>query len=309
LTTTPKSGEGSGRPVKLEESLRSSPKPLAASIEAVARTSVTVWESIPFKTGLLSHVNPSGEKQAAMDVFSNDAFCDALLRTGAVAEVASEELDVPAKGKGSLHVAMDPLDGSSNLETNNPLGSIFGFYEAPLPCSGRRLVGAAFVTYGPALTITFSTGGPVSRFAAVRDGASYAFELVDSAVRMPDRAGVFGIGGRKEDWVDGVAEFVGSLERRGAKLRYCGTFVGDYNQVLKHGGVFGYPALRSRPGGKLRVLYETAPMGYITEKAGGAASDGARPMLDLVPGSLAATAPAYFGSPSVVRELEKSLRA
>jgi fructose-1,6-bisphosphatase I len=202
---------------------------------------------------------------------------------------------------------MDPLDGSSIVETNNPLGSIFGFYRERLPASGRSLIGALYVTYGPMLTVTLSFGKGVHRFVAVRDGARFIFNLLGVKLRLPDKLEVYGIGGARKDWIVPVREFVDSLAERGMRIRYCGTFVGDYNQVISRGGIFAYPQLNARPRGKLRVLYETAPMAYINEQAGGYSTDGRRNILDIEPSSLTETSPAYLGNADLVRELERRI--
>jgi fructose-1,6-bisphosphatase I len=235
---------------------------------------------------------------------ANEAFAKGILATKAVAEVASEETERPLRGPGSLHVAMDPLDGSSNIDTNNPLGSIFGVYDSTLPAAGERLVAAAYVTYGPMLTLTFSTGKGVSRFAAAWKGRRWEFELLDERLTIPDAAGVYGIGGLRKDWIPPVREFVQGLEASGVKTRYCGTFVGDFNQVLKYGGIFAYPALVTKPEGKLRLLYESAPMAFIVQQAGGYASNGREGILEVEPRTLAETSPLYLGSASVVRKIE-----
>lgn len=294
--------------MRLEQLLREgSSKPIQDVISSIARTSLRVWESIPFKGGLLDQVNPSGERQTALDLFANDAFADDLLKTGEVSEVASEEMQAPLNGGGTLHVAMDPLDGSSNIETNNPLGSIFGVYDARLPCSGERMQAAAYVTYGPALTLTFALNEKVRRFVAVRRGSRFDFELVSSELHIPDTAEVYGFGGPRRDWISPVQAFASDLERRGARVRYCGTFVGDFNQILKHGGIFAYPALKAKPMGKLRLLYETAPMGFIATTAGGYATNGVEGILKIKPRELSETSPVYLGSKTVVRELERAL--
>jgi len=291
--------------MKLENFLRANAtKDVSRIVMAIADSSIRVWEAIPSNARVLSGVNPSGEKQKAIDVYSNDLFTKELLATRAVREVASEEMAAPAQGRGEVSVAMDPLDGSSNIGTNNPVGSIFGFYSESLPVSGRSLTGALFVTYSSMTTITLSLGTDVHRFVAVRHGSRFEFELLDSELRIPDTPEVYGFGGTRGDWIEPVQRFVGSLEGKGLKLRYCGTFVGDYNQVLARGGIFAYPALRSKPRGKLRILYETAPMAYITQQAGGYATDGMRNLLDAQPATLSDTSPAYLGSSSLTRELE-----
>ena len=291
--------------VKLDEFLRlNAPEDLADLTMSIAETCILVWDNIPFKSGLLAEVNPSGETQKAIDVFSNDAFVEALTGTGRAAEVASEELEEPAEAKGEVSVSMDPLDGSSNVETNNPLGSIFGFYSKHLPTSGRSLRGSLYVTYGNTITLTLSFGKGVHRFVAIRDGPKMTFELLGVNLKLPEGPQVYGIGGSSRDWIPEVRSFVGSLEDRGLRIRYCGTFVGDYNQVLARGGIFAYPQLVKKPKGKLRVLYETAPMAFLNEQAGGYATDGRRNILDIAPDSLAETSPAYIGSASLAKEIE-----
>jgi fructose-1,6-bisphosphatase I len=292
--------------MKLDEFLRlNAPEQLAKLTMAISGASITVWDSIPFKSGLLAEVNPSGERQKAIDVFSNDEFAEAITATGEAGQVASEEMAEPLESKGTLSIAMDPLDGSSNVETNNPLGSIFGFYTRRLPASGRSLAGALYITYGSMLTITLSFGKGVHRFVAVRDGANMSFELLNVNLMLPEKPEVYGFGGFRSEWIPPVREFVDSLAARGMRVRYCGTFVGDYNQVLARGGVFAYPQLADRPKGKLRLHYETAPMAYINEQAGGYASDGRKNLLDVEPASLAEPSPAYIGSAGLVRELER----
>ncbi|HEV2225681.1 MAG TPA: class 1 fructose-bisphosphatase [Nitrososphaerales archaeon] len=294
--------------MKLEEFLRlNAPEDLASLTSSIAKASITVWDNIPFKSGLLSEVNPSGEKQKAIDVFSNDTFVEALSATGCAREVASEEMAEPVEAKGEFSIAMDPLDGSSNVESNNPLGSIFGFYSKRLPASGRNLAGAVYVTYGAMITLTFSFGKGVHRFVAVRDGANMSFDLLGVNLKLPNNPEVYGFGGFRKDWITPVRKFVDSLAERGMRTRYCGTFVGDYNQVLSKGGIFAYPQLLKKPQGKLRVLYETAPMAYINEEAGGYATDGSRDILDITPSTLPETSPAYIGSAPMVHELERMI--
>jgi len=292
--------------MNLEEFLRlNAPEDLAKVAIAIAGKSITVWENIPFKSGLLADVNPSGERQKAIDVYSNDEFVEALSETGLVGEIASEEMTEVVTGKGKLSVAMDPLDGSSNVETNNPLGSIFGFYSSRMPCSGRSLLGALYVTYGNAVTITLSFGKGVHRFVAVKKGPSMSFELLAVNLKIPEKPEVYGIGGSRKDWIPRVRDFVDTFESRGMRTRYCGTFVGDYNQVLSRGGIFAYPEQTGKPQGKLRVLFETAPIAYINEQAGGYSTDGRRNILDIQPSKLSEPSPAYIGSAPLLHELER----
>jgi fructose-1,6-bisphosphatase I len=280
------------------------PADLSVLLLNIASTSLLVRRALPFTTKLTKEKNPSGERQTEIDVYSNEVFASSLLATGVVGEVASEEMDEARKGRGKVHVAMDPLDGSSNISTNNPLGSIFGFYSSDLPCSGAHLVGSAYVTYGPMLTLTFTTGKGVHTFVAVEGQEGNPFILMEENAVIPENPEVYGLGGLRREWVEPVEKFVSSLEARGLKLRYGGTFVGDFNQVLRWGGIFGYPALKNKPRGKLRVLYEAAPMGFIAKNAGGYASNGVRDVLSVAPSALAETTPLYLGSKGLVKEAE-----
>lgn len=271
---------------------------------AIAGTSVKLWEEIPRRISVLETTNPFGEKQAELDVFSNDAFRRSIIETSEVAELASEEMETPEKGKGRIHVSMDPLDGSSNIETNNPVGSIFCMFSEKLPCSMRYIAMGLYVTYGPMLTITLSHGKGVQRFVALRESKEYKFFLSSENLQFKEKPEVYSAGGQRRDWIEPFAKFVESVEQRGLKLRYCGTFVGDFNQILKHGGFFAYPALKSRPKGKLRAVYEVLPISYIAFNANGYASDGRKSIYSYEPVSLNETTPIYVGNTSLVKELE-----
>jgi fructose-1,6-bisphosphatase I len=285
---------------------------LAKVYEAIAKTSQQISRQMPFRVGMTSKLNPFGETQAELDVFSNEAFAKALLDTGRVGWVASEELEKPLGGfvqtKDSISIAMDPLDGSSNITTNNPLGSIFGIWRGELPKKGRDLIAAAFVTYGPTLTITLSVSDSVDQYIELREGENMGkFALAYRSLKIPEKAEVYGFGGKRADWVPQVEEFVAGLETRGLHLRYGGTFIGDYNQILQRGGIFAYPAHKKQLNGKLRVSYETAPISYITELAKGASSNGYISILDIVPESLTQTSAFYVGSSPLIRELEAKM--
>lgn len=296
----------------IEDSFKELERDLSKVYEAIAETAQMISRQIPFRVGMTSRLNPFGETQAELDVFANDSFAKKLLDTGRVGWVASEELDKPLGGfvqsEDSISVAMDPLDGSSNIITNNPLGSIFGIWRGALPKKGKDLIAAAFVTYGPTLTLTLSESGRVNQYAEVREGENVGkFVLAYSDMKIPSQAKVYGIGGKRSDWIPEVEEFVSRLESRGLHLRYGGTFIGDYNQVLHRGGIFSYPAHKQTPNGKLRVSYETAPVSYLTELAGGTSSNGYGSILEILPNSLTDTSAFYVGSKGLIEELESSI--
>ncbi len=265
-----------------------------------------------YHVGMTKKLNPFGETQAKLDVFANETFAKALLDTTRVGWVASEELEKPLGGfdqsKDSISVSMDPLDGSSNITTNNPLGSIFGIWRGELPKKGRDLIAAAFVTYGPTLTITLSISGKVNQYVEIREGEnSGRFVLAYKEMKIPEKAEVYGFGGTRSDWIPQIEKFVSSLEARGLRLRYGGTFIGDYNQVLQRGGIFSYPAHKGAPDGKLRICYETAAVSYLTELAGGDSSNGYESILDIQPKTLVQRSAFYVGSSLLIRELEAKI--
>jgi fructose-1,6-bisphosphatase I len=296
----------------LEEGLSDVERDIAKVYEAIARTAQTVSKQIPFRVGMTKNLNSFGEKQAELDVYSNDAFSKALLDTGRIGWVASEELETPLGGfrqtSDSIAVAMDPIDGSSNITTNNPLGSIFGIWRGEIPKKGRDLVGAAFVTYGPTLTITLAANERVDQYVELKDGESSGkFVLAYKEIKLPQKPEVYGFGGTRSEWIAPVARFVLKLEARGMRLRYGGTFIGDYNQVVQRGGIFSYPAHKGKLEGKLRVCYETAPVSFLNELAGGRSSNGTISILDIVPKSLTQTSAFYVGNSGLIKELENEI--
>ena len=196
-------------------------------------------------------------------------------RPGSSARSPPRRWRSPGRGEGASMSPWTPLTGSSNIATNNPLGSIFGFYSSGLPCSGRapRRVGVRHLRPDADLHLHHRerASTPSSPWRAARATRSSSWRRTRQSPKSP-RSMASGARGRTGS--NPVERFVSSLEARGLKLRYGGTFVGDFNQVLRRGGIFGYPALKDKPHGKLRLLYEAAPMAFITKHAGGYASDG-----------------------------------
>jgi fructose-1,6-bisphosphatase I len=242
-----------------------------------------------------------------IDVWSNDLFTKKLLRSGLVKRLASEEMEEVAESKaGEYSIVLDPLDGSSNLKSNNLLGTIVGVYrEKPLPAKGRDLQAAMYFVYGPYHQLVLALPDGVHSFAALGKGSQGARFVSDGLIRqLPKPPAVYGIGGLREKWTPNVRGFVESLERRKLSLRYGGSFVGDYNQVLTKGGFFAYPELTDAPEGKYRLQFESNPVGFITEKAGGRASTGTGNILDVEPTSIVQRVPTYLGDQDLVRELE-----
>ena len=248
--------------------------------------------------------NPSGQEILAADERANRLLKDRIVSIDGVGGFASEEQrDVTDCGSG-VGVAVDPLDGSSNLVTNNTAGIIVGVYDAGLPCSGESLVGAAYVVFGPLTTAVVADGETVVEYVIEEtDGEGVRGDERELSLPEPT---VYGFGGGHENWTDGFGGFADEVEHE-LKLRYGGSMVGDVNQVLHKGGVFAYPALEDRPEGKLRTLFEGAPMGFIVESAGGASSDGERSLLKREPDGVHDRTPVYVGNESLIERLEESL--
>lgn len=281
-------------------------------ISLIAYLSTLVRDMIPKELGFSGGVNPYGEKQLQIDVRSNDLFTKKLLKSGLVNRIASEEMENVVEAKvGEYSIVLDPLDGSSNLKSNNLLGTIVGVYrEKPLPAKGRDLQAAMYFLYGPYHQLVLALQDGVHSFAALGKGTQSARFLSDGQIRqLPKPPTVFGIGGLREKWTPKVREFVESLEKRKLSLRYGGSFVGDYNQVLSKGGFFAYPELTDAPEGKYRLQFESNPVGFITEKAGGRASTGTRNILDVEPTSIVQRVPTYLGDQDLVKEFELSYQS
>lgn len=273
----------------------------------IANLSTLVRDMIPRELGFAAGTNPYGEKQLQIDVWSNDLFTKKLLKSGLVKRLASEEMEEVAEAKsGEFSIVLDPLDGSSNLKSNNLLGTIVGVYrEKPLPAKGRDLQAAMYFLYGPYHQLILALHDGVRSFAALGKGPQGTRFVSDGLTRqLPKPPTVYGIGGLREKWTPRMREFVESLEKRKFSLRYGGSFVGDYNQVLTKGGFFAYPELTDAPEGKYRLQFESNPVGFITEKAGGRASTGTGNILDVEPTSVVQRVPTYLGDQDLVREFE-----
>ncbi len=240
--------------------------------------------------------NPSGDRQAEADVRVDRLLVDVIGGLDSVGQVVSEERDEPVDcGSGELSVAIDPLDGSSNIKTNNVAGTIAGVYSERLPCEAENLESAFYIVYGPATTgVRMDGDGNVSEHL-VQAGNS-------SGLEIPSEPQVYGLGGNK-GWSDGFRNLESRFSER-MKLRYCGGMVGDINQVLHRGGLFGYPAVDGHPDGKLRAFYETIPVGAIVEAAGGRASDGDRPITEQAFSDIHSRTPFFAGNTQIVEEVE-----
>ena len=272
-------------------------------VATIADTSSDVREGLVEDRTVSAETNPSGETQMAADIRADELFEEAVLSIDGVGTYASEERELPIDGgDGEYHVAMDPLDGSSNLRSNNAMGTIFGVYTERPPTSGRNLVASGFVLYGPITTMVVARDGEVTDYLLEKENP----QVLAEDVTLPDDPTVFGFGGDAPNWPDDFLGFAREIEEE-LKLRYGGAMIADINQVLTYGGIFAYPALEHKPESKLRLQFEGNPMAHIFEAAGGASSTGDGSILDAEADSLHQRAPMHVGNVELIERLEAAL--
>lgn len=274
--------------------------------DVVAASACDIRASLAGRRTYEDEENPSGEQQLEADVYADQLLEERLLALDAVSAYASEERDdvieASEDGDHGYSLAIDPLDGSSNVKSNNAMGTIVGVYDAPLPAAGRSLVGAAYVLYGPLTTMMVAHDDTVTEYV-IEDGERHR---VNEDITLPDDPVVYGFGGRVPDWPDDFTEYAREIEQE-LKLRYGGAMIADVNQVMTYGGIFAYPALESRPNGKLRLLFEAAPIGYIVETSGGRSSNGERSLLDVDADDIHQRVPVHVGNTEYIDRLEDTV--
>jgi len=243
-----------------------------------------------------------GEQQLELDVWMNDLFVRAFRDSKLVSHVASEEMgEVQRVGGGRFSIVLDPLDGSSNVKSNNTFGTIFGIFDGKtLPARGSEMFAAGYMIYGPATTFVYATADGVHEFVARKSGRSEEFLLIEEGLRLPEKGKLYGLGGHRDKWIPEVKAFVGEIERELLNLRYGGSFVADFNQVLHYGGFFAYPAQVDKPSGKYRLHFESNPIAFIAGAAGGAGTTGTERILDVAATTIDQTVPTYVGNRDLV---------
>jgi fructose-1,6-bisphosphatase I len=279
--------------------------------------------------GRTEDINVQGETVMKLDRFADLTVSRLTDHTGRLAGLASEEnaeiMPIPDKyPMGKYLLVYDPLDGSSNVDFNMPLGTIFGIYRrlkdsGPVSLGeflqpGRSLVAAGYIAYGTSTMFVYTSGHGVHGFTL--DPTVGEFLLSHPNIKIP-KAKYFSVNlGYQMYWSRGVQLFTEYLQGhgggvKGLSLRYIGTLVSDFHRNLLAGGVFYYPADTKdpkAPSGKLRLLYEAAPLAFIAEQAGGYASDGSGPILDVKPASLHQRTPLFIGNKDLVEKLEEFIR-
>jgi len=276
--------------------------------------------------GLTGEENVQGEEVKKLDEYANDVFVHTLTHSGHFCIMASEEMKDAIRvsdAPGHYAIAFDPLDGSSNIDANVSIGTIFAVHrkrsKGPESCvgdllqPGRDFVAAGYVIYGSSTMLVISTGQGVHGFTL--DPSVGEFLRSHPDIKMPRRGGIYSVNeGNYPYWSEGVRRYVNHIKERDPasgrpySARYIGSMVADVHRTLLYGGIFMYPKDRKdpkKPVGKLRLLYECAPMAFILEQAGGAASTGREPILDIEPTGLHQRVPFFAGSIENVREVEQ----
>jgi len=266
--------------------------------------------------GVAGSENIQGEQQQKLDLLSDEIFLDQMRSTGHVCAVGSEEREelclLEEYTSADWLVLVDPLDGSSNLDVDGPVGTIFSIVKRKTPNtqipnvsdtlqSGRNVVAAGYVLYGPATMLVCSAGARVNGYTFNPNDAR--FELSHPDMRIPQSGGYYSVNeANSAQWLHGMADRLVSarhVEKLG--MRYVGAMVADMHRTLLKGGIFLYPADAKNKNGKLRLLYEAIPMGFLMEQAGGQAHTGFMPVLDVEPEALHQRVPVYLGAESAVR--------
>ncbi len=279
--------------------------------------------------GSTEDVNVQGERVMKLDRIADQTIYRLNRYTGRLAAVASEENEdvmpvSPRYGTGRYVLLYDPLDGSSNIDYNSAIGTIFSIFRRKsvtgpgtledLLQPGRDLVAAGYIIYGVSTMLVYSTGHGVHGFTL--DPSVGEFLLTHHNIMMPEKPKYYAVNqGYEKYWSEGVRRFTHYLqgldEGPALSTRYSGTLVGDFHRNLLAGGIYYYPADRKdpdKPHGKLRLLYEAAPLAFLAEQAGGYASDGQHSILDILPESLHERVPLYIGDRGLVERAEEYIR-
>lgn len=291
---------------------------LTAVIEAIGSATAIISEDVRRAAladvlGATGEINVQGEQVQKLDNIANRELIDALRGNGGCAGYASEELEKPltfeSDEEGYL-VSSDPLDGSTNVDVNVSTGTIFAIWrgpdgreveEADFLQPGRALAAGGYVLYGPASIMVLAAYGGVHIYTL--DPDSDDFLLTAESMKCPDKGSIYSVNeGYYNRWSDGVRAWNTHLkeenkaESRPYTHRYVGSLVADAHRTLLKGGIFAYPADSKSPEGKLRLMYEANPIGFVFETAGGAATSGRHPILEIEPKALHQRTPLIFGS-------------
>ena len=276
--------------------------------------------------GNSGQVNTQGESQQKLDVYANEKFIQMLTNRNIVCGIASEEEDefisinsLNSQNQNKYVVLIDPLDGSSNIDVNVSVGTIFSIYRRVTPLGnevtiddflqkGEEQVAAGYVIYGTSTMLVYTTGDGVNGFTL--NPAIGTFYLSHPNLKFPEDGNIYSINeGNYSHFPLGIKKYIKFCQEQNSNRpyisRYIGSLVSDFHRNMIKGGIYLYPQSQNYPNGKLRLLYECTPMAFLAEQANGSASDGYKRILEIKPNSLHQRVPFVCGSSKMVRDVEK----
>ena len=277
--------------------------------------------------GVTGNINVHGEKVQKLDEFANSTFANIVEKSGTVCAITSEEMEepviVPEEKAGKYIFMMDPLDGSSNIDVNASIGTIFSIYQKKSPGipvtkddllqKGADQIAGGYIVYGPSTVFIYSSGRGVHGFTL--DPSIGEFFLSHPDMKIPAQGNIYSVNeGNQIIWDDKQVNIVNYFKefdvttKRPYKGRYVGSMVSDFHRTLLKGGIFMYPKDNKNPNGKLRFSFEASPLAFIVENAGGRASTGKERILDIVPSDIHQCVPLYIGSCGDVKIAESFLK-
>jgi len=298
---------------------------LGAVIMAIANGSRRVQQQVQQAAladalGTTGETNVQGEIVQRLDKASSDIFVETLSASGQVAAIGCEEIERPVIVAGDVGggfiVLMDPLDGSSNIDVAVSIGSIFGIWQKrpdetvnddSLLRPGNEQVAAAYVVYGSSTVLVLATKNNVFGFTLDSDSGDFALTHPD--IKIPVECPYYSTNEGNNKVLDEPTQKAIAQLRSKYSLRYVGSLVADFHRNLLKGGIFAYPADQGRKDGRLRLMYEANPLGYVAEQAGGAASTGYERIMDIVPAQLHQRTPLILGNKDVVEETVAVIQA
>ena len=280
--------------------------------------------------GSVGDTNIQGEDQQKLDVYANEKFIQTLVNRNIVCGIASEEEDdfISINSSDNKHqnkyvVLMDPLDGSSNIDVNVSVGTIFSIYRRVTPVGtpvklqdflqkGNEQVAAGYIIYGTSTMLVYTTGDGVNGFTL--NPAIGTFYLSHPQIKFPNEGTIYSVNeGNYIHFPQGIKNYIKYCQmeenNRPYTSRYIGSLVSDFHRNMIKGGIYLYPTSTKNPQGKLRLLYECNPMAFLAEQASGKASDGSSRIMDIIPTELHQRVPFVCGSMSMVEKAESFVRA
>ena len=268
-------------------------------------------------SGSIGSDNIQGEDQQKLDVLANIRFIRALTKGGEACAIISEEDEriTDLHNNGKYIIAIDPLDGSSNIDVNVSIGTIFSIYRRLSPVGspvteedvlqpGSSQVAAGYLLYGSSTILVYTTGNGVNGFTY--DPTLGEYFLSHQDLKIPDNGKIYSINEASAiDFADSVNQYLDHCRKNNHTARYIGSLVADFHRNLLKGGIYIYPNSKRYPEGKLRLMYECNALAFVVEQAGGKASTGTSRIMDIVPKDVHERCPLYIGSKSMVEQAEE----